>query len=290
MGGLAMGMTDERAIVLSNECVGPRLWLMTLKAPVIAENVKPGQFVHMRIPGMEAHVLRRPFSVYARSVQDATIDILYQAVGFGSAHMTTLSAARAGETECADGEAASVCVMGPVGRGWQPAFDVRHALLVGGGVGAAPLFMLCEQLVGQGVVVDVVLGAQTKDALVCRARYDKLLSSASHSSHKPHSLSCATDDGSFGHAGFCTSLVQEALERGGACGTAYDYVAVCGPEPLMKIVAAAAAEKNVPCEVSLERRMACGIGACLSCVVDTASGKKRACVDGPVFNACEVVW
>lgn len=281
-----MGLVDEHALVLSNECVGSRLWLMTLKAPVIAENVRPGQFVHMRLPGMEAHVLRRPFSVYARNVQERTIDILYQTVGFGSAHMTTLPAVRAKETEPCGADAVSVCVMGPVGCGWHPSPDVRHALLVGGGVGAAPLFMLCEQLVGAGVAVDVVLGAQTKDALVCYSRYNELLSSTLQTC----SLSCATDDGSFGHAGFCTSLVQEALDAGEAHAASYDYVAVCGPEPLMKIVAKAASEKGVPCEVSLERRMACGIGACLSCVVDTTSGKKRSCVDGPVFNACEVVW
>ena len=148
-------------------------------------------------------------------------------------------------------------------------------------MGAAPLFMLCEQLVGAGVRTDVVLGAQTEAALTCRARYEALLDAPPR---------CATDDGSFGREGFCTSLVDEALAEAAEAGEPYCYLAVCGPEPLMKIVAGMAAEAGVPCEVSLEKRMACGVGACLSCVVDTVDGKKRACVDGPVFDARKVVW
>ena len=84
--------------------------------------------------------------------------------------------------------------------------------------------------------------------------------------------------------------MAEALAEAANAGEPYDYLAVCGPEPLMKIVAGMAAEACVPCEVSLEKRMACGVGACLSCVVDTVDGKKRACVDGPVFDARKVVW
>lgn len=299
-----MGLVNEQARVLANGCAGPRLHLMTLKAPLVAATVEPGQFVHMKVPGMEAHVLRRPFSVYARDAEAGTIDILYQTVGFGSSLMATLPAVSAegaacgGEVGCSSGErvvagggalSAAGCtveLIGPVGRGWHPAAGVRRALLVGGGVGAAPLFMLCERLVRDSVRVDVVLGAQTGAGLVCRDRYARLLS-AEACACEPM---CATDDGSFGRAGFCTSLVEEALERAAAEGAPYDYVAVCGPEPLMRIVANLAAAAGAVCEVSLERRMACGIGACLSCVVDTVSGKKRACVDGPVFDAREVEW
>lgn len=265
-----VALINEQARVLLNEGVGPNLFVMALESPGIAQAVVPGQFVHMKVPGMDDHILRRPFSVYACDVQAGVIELLYQAVGFGSAHMTTL-------TEGGKG----VELVGPVGRGWCPAAAVKRALLVGGGVGAAPLFMLCEELVGKGVQTDVVLGAQTEMALACRERYEALLSAPPR---------CATDDGSFGRAGFCTSLVQEALDEAAAAGEPYDYLAVCGPEPLMRIVAGMAEAACVPCEVSMERRMACGIGACLSCVVDTKDGKKRACVDGPVFGADEVVW
>lgn len=263
-----MALMNETARILSNEFAGPRLYLMRLEAPHIAGSIAPGQFVHMKVPRMEAHILRRPFSVYAADAEAGTIDVLYQVVGFGTDHMTGLAT---GE-ECE--------LIGPVGATWDPPTQGR-CLLVGGGVGAAPLFMLCENIVASDASVDVVLGAQTEDALVCRGRYAELLG------NEPQ---CATDDGTYGRAGFCTSLVEEALAEAAADGVPYDYVAVCGPEPLMKIVAGLAKDAGVRCEVSMEKRMACGIGACLSCVVDTVDGKKRACVDGPVFDAEKVVW
>lgn len=263
-----MALVNETARILENDHVGPRLHLMKLASPKIARAIEPGQFVHMKVPRMEAHILRRPFSVYARDAEAGTLDVLYQVVGFGTDHMTSLVP---GE-ECE--------LIGPVGATWNPPAAGR-CLLVGGGVGAAPLFMLCERIVASEAAVDVVLGAQTEGALVCRGRYEALLG------EEPR---CATDDGSYGRAGFCTSLVEEALDDAAAAGRPYDYVAVCGPEPLMKIVAGLAREAGVRCEVSMEKRMACGIGACLSCVVDTVDGKKRACVDGPVFDAQKVVW
>ena len=268
-----MPLVNECARILGNACVGPRLHVVTLESPEIAARIEPGQFVHMKIPNMEDHILRRPFSVFARDAKAGTLDILYQVVGFGTDHMTTLEP--------------GVCVemIGPVGHGWSMQKAGSRALLVGGGVGAAPLFMQCEALIASGVDVDVVLGAQTHGALVCLDRY--LDAFAEHGCER---VRCATDDGSFGRAGFCTSLVEEALEAAEEEGRPYDYVAVCGPEPLMKIVSGIAAGHGVACELSMEKRMACGVGACLSCVVETTAGKRRSCVDGPVFKAEEVVW
>ena len=142
--------------------------------------------------------------------------------------------------------------------------------------------MLAETLKAGGTPFDVVLGAQTKDALVTRGRYQGLLGC---------DPCCATDDGSYGRSGFCTSLVEERLAAGCLSdGEPYDFLAVCGPEPLMRIVAGMGASAGARTQVSLEKRMACGVGACLSCVVDTTSGKRRSCVDGPIFEAGEVVW
>ncbi len=266
-----MALINERARILSNECVGPNLYLMELSAPEIALTIKPGQFVHMKIPGMSANILRRPFSIYARDKAQGTLEILYQALGVGSNFMTTLVPHQTQDAE----------LIGPIGRTWQPPQEAKRALLVGGGVGAAPLFMLCEELIAAGVETDVIIGAQTEQALACRERYEKLL---------PKAPSCATDDGTFGYQGFCTPLVEESLALSQKQGAPYDYVAVCGPEPLMKIVSEMALAADVFCEISLEKRMACGVGACLSCVVDTTEGRQRACVDGPVFEAQKVVW
>ncbi len=253
---------EERACVLGNEQLGPRLYKLTLDAPCCCRAVRPGQFVHLQLPNFEAHILRRPFSVYRRCVQSGAIEIIYQTVGAGTAHM---SACEPG-LEC--------FVMGPLGRGWQP--PSGKALLVGGGVGAAPLFLLADHLATKEHPFEVVLGAQSASMLVTRNDYAVLLG---------RDPILATDDGSAGFAGFCTDPVRRELLRG-------DYAGVfcCGPEPLMRIVAGMCAEVGVECWVSMERRMACGIGACLSCVVETNEGRRRSCVDGPVFNAKDVVW
>lgn len=276
-------MVNERARILSNECVGPKLYVMTVSSPLIASAIEPGEFVHMKVPALEGHILRRPFSVYARDVEAGTLDILYQTVGEATRHMAALAPDPVSGRE-------PVELIGPVGRAWAPPKDARRALLVGGGAGAPAIFMLAESLMAAGVRTDVVLGAQTKDALVCRDRFDHLLASAQAAALGCGQTRCATDDGSFGRAGFCTSLVEEALSEACDEGRGYDYVATCGPEPLMRIVARMAAAADVFCEVSLEKRMACGVGACLSCVVDTVDGKRRSCVDGPVFDASKVVW
>ncbi len=256
-------LIEERALVVSNEQVDKRLYFTVLESPQIAAALCPGQFVHMQIPGMPDKILRRPFSVYATDPGSGTLKILYQVVGSGTEVLSNVVAG------------AHSSLIGPVGNTWTPPAGAR-ALLVGGGVGAAPLFMLAQQLSEAGSGLCVVLGAQTKDALVAYDDYCALPGVR---------VVAATDDGSFGHAGFCTQPAQEAMDSG-----EFDYVAACGPDPLIRIVAGMAADRSLPCQVSLERRMACGVGACLSCVVDTVHGKKRCCVDGPVFEASEVVW
>jgi dihydroorotate dehydrogenase electron transfer subunit len=135
--------------------------------------------------------------------------------------------------------------------------------------------MLAEELAGRGVAVTVALGAPSSERLVGR----EVLEAAARR------VEYATDDGSEGERGFVTVLVERLLAE-----STFDIVCVCGPEIMEATVAEQAAEASVPCRVSLERLMACGVGACLSCVVTTAEGRKRACVDGPVFDATELIW
>lgn len=253
----------ELGCIERNEQVGPALFVMTISSPQIAQSLLPGQFVHTRIPGMEAHILRRPFSVYATDISAGTMDILYQDLGFGSHHMSTLQ------------PGIQLDNIGPIGAAWNTPETAQRVLFVGGGVGAAPLFMQVEEVLKRGIEAWVVLGGQTKDHLVT---YDRFASTKA-------TMVAATDDGSFGEPGFCTIPTKRLLDQGG-----FDQVMCCGPEPLMQAVSKLAADAHVPCQVSLERRMACGVGACLSCVVETPHGKKRACVDGPIFDAEEVIW
>lgn len=258
-------MIDENAQVISNEPLGESLYLIRLASEGIAGDVEPGQFVHMGIPTLQSHILRRPFSIYDADTDLGTIDILYQVVGTGTAEMV----------EWREGQ--KTRLLGPIGNRWHAPEDAKRALIVGGGVGAAPLFMLTKELLAQGIHVDAVLGASTSNALVCRDRYASICFDSAY---------FATDDGSCGAHGFATVHVEDLLKR----DASYDYAAICGPEPFMKAASSMTLAEGIPTQVSLEKRMACGLGACLSCVCDTVDGRKRVCVDGPIFDARKVVW
>ncbi|MGN0301835.1 MAG: dihydroorotate dehydrogenase electron transfer subunit [Anaerotardibacter sp.] len=255
---------QTKAVITANISLTDRLYLVTLHSEALPVCVLPGNFVHMRIPGMDNHILRRPFSVYHVNEEKKELTILYQVVGFGSQHLTTLS------------EGTEVDLLGPIGNPWTLPEEGKRALIVAGGVGAAPLYLHTKELIENNYDVTVIMGAQTKEALACLPLYTELLGK------EPL---IATDDGTYGREGFVTSLVEEEVAKGG-----YDYCAICGPEPMMRIVSQITLNAGVDTYISLEKRMACGIGACLSCVVPTDEGNKRACIDGPIFNAQKVVW
>ncbi len=247
--------------MLANERVAPGVGLITLSAPRTAPHVRPGQFVHLRIAEGREFILRRPFSVH-RTGEDA-LEILYQVLGTGTRAMSLLE-----RDEVID-------LVGPLGTGWRAPEGLAHALIVTGGLGAAPLGMLAEELSAAGVAVTVAMGAPTAERLVAREHFERVA----------RRVVVATDDGSDGEPGLVTAPVERLLAE-----ESFDQVYVCGPEAMQRIVARLAAGADIPCQVSLERLMACGIGACLSCVVSTREGLKRACVDGPVFDAEDVCW
>ena len=252
----------ERVTVLSNDRVAEGVGLIALEAPRCAATVRPGQFVHVRVATGADIILRRPFSVH-RAVGER-IELLYQVLGAGT---LLLAEKPAGD--------ASMDLVGPLGHGWDIPDGVAHALLVAGGLGAAPLGMLAEELALRGVAVTVAQGAPTASRLVARSLFERTT----------RRVELATDDGSAGERGFVTAPVARLLAE-----ERFDVVYTCGPEAMARTVGRLAADAGVECQVSLERLMACGIGACLSCVVSTRDGLKRACVDGPVFSAGEVVW
>lgn len=251
----------EPVVVVTNERVATGVCRVVLDAPRTAAAVQPGQFVHLRISRSADFILRRPFSVHR--ARGGRLEILYQVVGRGT---RVLEDARPGDV---------MDVLGPIGHGWVIPEGISRALVVAGGLGAAPMGMLVEQLAERGVQVTFAQGAPSAGRLLARELFDSLCRRSV----------VATDDGSAGTCGFVTVLSAEQLER-----ERPDVVYVCGPEPMQRIVAEQCAAADVPCQVSLERLMACGIGACLSCVVLTRDGQKRACVDGPVFDATDVVW
>ena len=251
----------ERVTVVANERVATGVGILVLYAPHTASNVLPGQCVHLRVAEGREFLLRRPFSVHRASGEH--VEILYQVLGTGTRAMSLL-----GTGEVCD-------LIGPLGSGWQVPEGIGHALVVTGGLGAAPLGTLVENLAREGVAVSVAMGAPCEERLVARRLFEDVA----------RSVDVATDDGSAGERGFVTAVSERLL-----AAHHYDIVYCCGPEPMQRIVAAQARSHGVPCQVSLERLMACGVGACLSCVVTTRTGLKRACVDGPVFDAEEVLW
>lgn len=257
---------SEKGSVIDNVTLGMGMRLITLEAPRVASVLQPGQFVHLQVAEPAGgHILRRPLSVCDFDADTGQFKIYYQVKGGGTA---ALAARRKGE---------KIDLIGPIGRPWTPPGDCSRALLIGGGVGCAPLMPLYKALLEDGADVQMIRGAQNAAMMTALEVLDF--------DDVGREMILTTDDGSVGHHGFVTLPARECLQSGD-----YDYVATCGPEPMQKLIADMAAEVGVYCEVSLERRMACGIGACLSCVVDTVVGKKRACVDGPVFGASVVVW
>ncbi len=251
----------ENVTVVANDRVAQGVGLVTFDSPRIARDIQPGQFVHLRIAQGVDYLLRRPFSIYRAHA--GRLEILYQVVGRGTRDLALAT------------PGTEMDMVGPLGCGWRIADSTTHALLVSGGLGAAPLGMLAEELAERGIAVTVAMGAPCGERLVGRDLFERVA----------RRVEIATDDGSCGTAGFVTGVCGEMVAEGG-----YDAVYTCGPEPMQRIVAAQAAEAEVACQVSLERLMACGIGVCLSCVVETKCGLRRACVDGPVFYAKEVVW
>lgn len=262
------GKLTEIGRVVLNKRIAPNIYWMSIAAPDIARTARPGQFVHVRVYGVPSvQFLRMPFCVYDASEVMRAVDICYAVVGEGTKQLSTL---QPGEF---------VDLVGPVGNGWTIPEGAKHALLVSGGVGAPALNLLGRKLATSNVKVDAVMGAQTAEMLVCREHIE---GATMPSGGKIH---VTTDDGSEGTAGFVTEVSDGLIASG-----EYDYVAVCGPTPMMRNVVKPALEHGVPCQVSMETLMACGVGACLGCVVETVDGRRRCCVDGPVFDAEKVVW
>ena len=271
MGQERKGKFLEVGQVVKNEQLASCVWKVTMITSAAARAILPGQFVHLQVDDGKLAMLRRPFSVFFANAETGEIEIIYEVKGKGTEMMTSWQ----------PGKTASM--IAPLGNSWLSTIEgadqekIERALIVGGGVGAAPLYMLAKNLTGQGAAVDVVLGARTSELLVLKGDYGSLA---------VNSLTCATDDGSFGFDGFCTIPAQNLLAQND-----YDYVATCGPAPVMKAVAAAAESSGVRhVEVSMEERMACGVGACKTCVVETVNGKVKSCECGPVFAAEVISW
>lgn len=245
-------MRNTRLEIVSNECIALRTWKMVLEGDV-SDVTCPGQFVDI---ALEGKFLRRPISVSDRN--EGSITLIYKVVGDGSEKMSRMAA----------GE--SLEVLEGLGNGFCADKCKGSALLVGGGVGAAPLYYLAKELLSTGRKVTVVLGFNTKSEVVLEQEF------------KAIGADCliATMDGSHGTRG----LVTDAMRT---LDTQFDYFYTCGPKVMMKAVCE---ELDIPGEVSMEERMGCGCGICYGCTCHTTGGARRVCADGPVFSKEEIIW
>jgi dihydroorotate dehydrogenase electron transfer subunit len=266
-------MKDIKAKILSNKKVSHAYYKMSLDAPYIARTAKPGQFVQIKCNDSFEPLLRRPFSIHR---VDGNIEILYEMVGRGT---EILSNKREGD---------KIDVLGPLGNGFtlpRATNDERRttnceprAIIIAGGIGAAPLVYLAEELTKKKIKTIVLIGAKTKNLILCEKDFKKATPE----------VYVSTDDGTYGSQGFVSKLFHKILKTTESKFETIVYV--CGPHGMLKCIADICQERKFECQVSLEEKMACGIGVCLGCAVKTKSGAKLACKDGPVFDAKELIW
>ena len=209
----------------------------------------PGQFINIQLDGL---YLRRPISVC--DCIEGEVIIIYKVVGKGTAQMSEMTKG-------------TLDVLTGLGNGYDTTLSGDRPLLIGGGVGVPPLYMLAKQLVAEGKQVSVILGFNTKDEVFYEEEF-KALGAA---------VTVTTVDGSYGVKGFVTNALPET----------YSYIYTCGPEPMLKAVYAASTTGG---QFSFEERMGCGFGACMGCSCKTITGYKRICKDGPVLTKEEILW
>lgn len=225
----------------------------TYRLVLSGANVSQGEFVHLQIPGF---YLRRPLSVC--DTEAGRVVLLYKTVGEGTKALAQMP------------EGASISVLEGLGRGFDANSCRQEALLVAGGLGAAPLYLLAKKLKTQGKKVSVVLGFNKADEIVLEKEFKAL----------SDNFALSTLDGSAGVKGFVTDAIR-------ALQPSYDFFYTCGPMVMMKAVCL---QLEGPGEASLEERMGCGAGFCYGCSIHTTGGVRRVCKDGPVFKKEEILW
>jgi dihydroorotate dehydrogenase electron transfer subunit len=259
-----------KALIKEHRKVASDIFMLTLSAPEVAVSAKAGQFIHIKCGKGLDPLLRRPFSLSEIDRSSGTISIIYEVRGKGTKLLSDYL------------EGQELDVLGPLGNSFfiEDLDAQNHAILVGGGIGAPPMAALGQALKDHGLnKVTIILGAATKDKLLPEEIFTQT----------DAEVLLATDDGTMGHKGFVTELLPQTMDN------KEQYVVfACGPGGMLKAVGDYCLQRDIPCQLSLEEVMACGVGACQGCackVKDNPGFKYvRVCREGPVFKAGEVVW
>ena len=243
----------------------PGIYKMTLESGYIADNARPGQFVNLRCCDDGSTLLRRPVSICSVDRAQGSYTIVFQVKGPG----TGLLAAKQPEDE--------LDVMGPLGKPFDVGPQYGRIAVVGGGIGIFPLLFTLDE--SKAAVKHSYLGFRSSNLVIMRDEFREASSGCE----------ICTDDGSEGHRGLVTELLERDMSR-----TPFDIIYTCGPTPMLKKVSEIAGRYGTPCQVSLEQRMGCGFGACLVCACKTARGEeweyRHVCKDGPVFWSRDVIF
>ena len=242
-------MKQGNFAIIDNIALTDNVYKMTLQGDVSAI-IAPGQFVNMKLDGL---FLRRPISVC--DVEDNRLTIIYKAVGKGTAQMAQM-------------KAGTLDVLTGLGNGYDLSLSGDHPVLLGGGVGVPPMYLLAKKLLAEGKKVSVILGFNTKSEVFYEKEFLALGAD----------VTVTTVDGSYGLKGFVTDALNNMD---------YTYFYTCGPEPMLKAVYRASKTSG---QMSFEKRMGCGFGACMGCSCKTITGYKRICKEGPVMKKEEILW
>ena len=238
------------------------LYKFSVEAKEIVDIAKPGNFIEIRINENLDPFLRRPISIYNLEKESGILEFIFQVKGKG----TELLAKKQ--------EGDFIDIIGPLGSGIFKFEDKKNIAIIGGGIGIFPLYELAKQAKKAGINVYTYLGFRNKDLVTLESEFEAV----------SEKLTITTDDGSYKEKGFAINYLEKELEE-------FDGIYACGPLPMLRAVKKLAEENNIPCQISLEEKMGCGLGVCLGCAVKTASSPKDApeyvhvCKAGPVFDS-----
>ena len=255
------------AKLIRKEEIINNIYKFTVKAPEIVESAKPGNFIEIRVTDGIDPFLRRPISIYNLDKEKGILEFIFQVKGKGT------------EILAKKEEGNDIDIIGPLGHGIFKFDKYKNIAVIGGGIGIFPLYELSKQAKQNAVKVNCYLGFRNKDFVMLEKEFEEVTDK----------LIITTDDGTYKNKGFAIDYLKDDMEH-----EKYECIYACGPLPMLRAVQKYAIENNIDCQLSLEEKMACGLGVCLGCAVKTAKSPKDApeywhvCKGGPVFNAKDV--
>ena len=255
------------AKLIKKEEIIKDIYKFSVKAPEIVETAKPGNFIEIRITEGIDPFLRRPISIYNLDKENGILEFIFQVKGKGTEILSKKE------------EGADVDIIGPLGHGTFKFEKYKNIAVIGGGIGIFPLYELSKEAKQNNVKVNSYLGFRNKDFVMLEKEFEEVTDN----------LTITTDDGTYKEKGFAIDYLIKDMEN-----EKYECIYACGPLPMLKAIQKYANENNIDCQISLEEKMACGLGVCLGCAVKTAKSPKDApeywhvCKGGPVFQAKDV--